>query len=119
MGVSHTMAASGLEIRLGTLVQARGRYGDVCCRRRAVRHCRSALISGESKTISELVEHLIAKVRVRVEHPFRVIKRQFGHRKVRYRGLAKNDAQLNVLFALPNLGGVGDGSIRADVANRL
>ncbi|UJB17025.1 IS5 family transposase [Xanthomonas translucens] len=59
-----------------------------------------ALPEGELKTLSEFVEHLIAKVRARVEHPFRVIKRQFGHRKVRYRGLAKNDAQLNVLFAL-------------------
>jgi transposase, IS5 family len=42
-------------------------------------------------------------VRSRVEHPFRVNKRQFGHTKVRYRGLAKNGAQLNVLFALSNL----------------
>ncbi len=32
-----------------------------------------------------------------------MIKRQFGHRKARYRGLAKSDAQLNVLFALSNL----------------
>jgi transposase, IS5 family len=29
-------------------------------------------------------------VRAKVEHPFRVIKRQFGYTKVRYRGLAKN-----------------------------
>lgn len=50
-----------------------------------------------------MIEHLIAKVRSRVEHPFRVFKRQFGHTKTRYRGLAKNDAQLNVLFALSNL----------------
>jgi len=55
------------------------------------------------KTLSEFIEHLVAKVRARVEHPFRVIKRQFGHRRVRYRGLAKNDAQLHVLFALANL----------------
>jgi len=31
-----------------------------------------------------------------------VIKRQFGHMKVRYRGLAKNTAQLHMLFALSN-----------------
>ncbi|WP_202844159.1 IS5 family transposase [Luteimonas saliphila] len=62
-----------------------------------------ALSEGELKDVSELIEHLIAKVRSRVEHPFRVIKRQFGHTKVRYRGLAKNGAQLNVLFALSNL----------------
>jgi len=61
------------------------------------------LPDGELKDVSEFIEHLIGKVRSRVEHPFRVIKRQFGHTKVRYRGLAKNDAQLNVLFALSNL----------------
>ena len=32
-----------------------------------------------------------------------MIKRQFGHVKVRYRGLAKNTAQLKTLFALSNL----------------
>jgi len=41
--------------------------------------------------------------RSRVEHPFRVIKRQFGHVKTRDRGLAKNRAQLFTLFALGNL----------------
>jgi transposase, IS5 family len=39
----------------------------------------------------------------KVEHPFRVLKRQFGYTKVRYRGLAKNVAQLRTLFALGNL----------------
>jgi len=39
----------------------------------------------------------------RVEHPFHVIKNLFGFRKVRYRGLAKNTAQLHTLFALANL----------------
>ena len=38
-----------------------------------------------------------------MEHPFRVIKRQFGFVKVRYRGLKKNTAQLVTLFALSNL----------------
>lgn len=37
-----------------------------------------------------------------MEHPFRVIKRQFGYVKVRYRGLAKNSAQVQILFALSN-----------------
>ena len=45
----------------------------------------------------------LAKYRARVEHPFRVIKRQFGFTKVRYRGLAKNTAQLKMLFALCNV----------------
>ncbi|MCL1550781.1 IS5 family transposase [Xanthomonas nasturtii] len=48
-------------------------------------------------------EHFKASVRAKVEHPFRVIKRQFGYTKVRYRGLAKNTAQVMTLFALSNL----------------
>ena len=50
-----------------------------------------------------LAERVKAQVRARVEHPFRVVKRQFGYVKVRYRGLAKNTAQLEILFALSNL----------------
>ena len=42
-------------------------------------------------------------VRAKVEHVFRVIKCQFGYRKVRYRGLAKNEAQIFSLMALANL----------------
>lgn len=49
------------------------------------------------------IERLKASVRAKAEHPFRVIKRQFGFTKVRYRGLAKNTAQLTTLFALSNL----------------
>ncbi|MFT3777345.1 MAG: IS5 family transposase [Ottowia sp.] len=53
--------------------------------------------------LTHRIEKLKASVRAKVEHPFRVIKRQFGHVKVRYRGLAKNTAQLKTLFALSNL----------------
>ncbi len=62
-------------------------------------------------------------MRAKVEHPFRVIKRQFGHVKVRYRGLAKNVAQLDTLFALANLWimraklAVLDGKVRLKLAN--
>ncbi|CAH0446381.1 IS5 family transposase [Ralstonia pseudosolanacearum] len=49
------------------------------------------------------IEHAKASIRAKVEHPFRVIKRQFGYAKVRYRGLRKNTAQLMTLFALSNL----------------
>ncbi len=49
------------------------------------------------------VERIKAGIRAKVEHPFRVIKRQFGYTKVRYRGLRKNTAQLMTLFALSNL----------------
>ena len=48
-------------------------------------------------------EQLKASVRAKVEHPFRVIKCQFGFTKVRYKGLAKNTAQVITLFALSNL----------------
>jgi len=48
-------------------------------------------------------EKLKARIRAKVEHPFRVLKRQFGFTKVRYRGLAKNTAQIVTLFALGNL----------------
>jgi IS5 family transposase len=49
------------------------------------------------------VEKLKAGVRAKVEHPFRVLKQQFGYAKVRYRGLAKNTAQIKTLFALVNV----------------
>jgi IS5 family transposase len=49
------------------------------------------------------IEKVKAQVRAKVEHPFQVIKRQFGYTKVRFRGLAKNTAQLVTLFALSNL----------------
>ena len=69
------------------------------------------------------LEALKASIRAKVEHPFRIIKRQFGHLKVRYRGLAKNTAQLTLLFALSNLWMVRrrllvlDGHVRLKVAN--
>jgi len=56
-----------------------------------------------ASTMSPRVEKMKASIRAKVEHPFRVIKRQFGSTKVRYRGLAKNTAQLITLFALSNL----------------
>ena len=49
------------------------------------------------------VEQIKASIRAKVEHPFRVIKRQFGFTKVRYRGLKKNTLQIKTLFALSNL----------------
>ena len=48
-------------------------------------------------------EKLKAGIRAKVEHAFRVIKRQFGFVKVRSRDLKKNTAQPFTLFALSNL----------------
>jgi len=44
-----------------------------------------------------------ARVRAKVEHPFRILKRIFGFEKVRYRGLKKNHERLCTCFALVNL----------------
>ena len=53
--------------------------------------------------LREQLEKLKGRIRAKVDHPVRVIKCQFGHLKVRYRGLAKNTSQLLVMFALSNL----------------
>ena len=64
---------------------------------------RKALPDTEAGEVQELFERVKASVRAKVEHPFHVVKNLFGHRKVRYRGLAKNEAQLHTLFGLGNL----------------
>jgi len=51
----------------------------------------------------EQAERLKASVRAKVEHPFHVVKKLLGQKKVRYKGLAKNEAQLFSLFGLANL----------------
>jgi transposase, IS5 family len=48
-------------------------------------------------------EYLKASIRAKVEHPFRIIKCQFGFVKARYRGLMKNESKLAMLFALANI----------------
>src|SRR5271169_5210616 len=55
------------------------------------------------RDLAEPVERALSQVRAWVEHPFHVVKNLFGHKKLRYRGLAKNTAQLHTLFALANL----------------
>jgi IS5 family transposase len=64
---------------------------------------RKALPNNKLGRMREKLEHLKASVRAKVEHPFHVIKNLFRHRKTRYRGLAKNTAQLFVLFGFANL----------------
>jgi IS5 family transposase len=49
------------------------------------------------------INRIMDMVRARVEHPFRVIKRQFGYLRTRYRGLSKNRVQLFTAFTLGNL----------------
>jgi IS5 family transposase len=60
-------------------------------------------LSDRLEAIYDQIERLKAGIRAKVEHPFRVLKRQFGYTKTRYRGLMKNSAQITTLFALGNL----------------
>jgi len=53
--------------------------------------------------LQDLIETAKAHIRSKVEHPFRVIKQQFGFQKTRLRGLVKNRCKIHVLAALTNL----------------
>ncbi len=64
---------------------------------------RRALGASRHAQILDQIERIKTQVRAKGEHAFRVVKRQLGYVKVRYRGLAKNTAQLRTLFALANL----------------
>jgi IS5 family transposase len=64
---------------------------------------RRALPDTPDGRLADLVETDKAHIRPKVEHPFRVIKKQFGFQKTRLRGLAKNRCKINVLAALTNL----------------
>lgn len=48
-------------------------------------------------------EHEKSSIRAKVEHIFAIVKRLFHYRKTRYRGLRKQTAKLNMMFALANL----------------
>lgn len=61
------------------------------------------MAEGWQKSLTQAYEKLKAKIRARVEHPFHVIKNIFKYKKTRYKGIAKNDVQLNMLFGLSNL----------------
>lgn len=63
------------------------------------KHDKKSLIA----QVCHKIEYAKVQVRAKVEYPFRLIKRQFGFTKVRYRGLMKNTAQQTTLFALSNL----------------
>ena len=52
---------------------------------------------------AEAIERALSQVRAWVEHPFHIVKNLFRHKRLRYRGPAKNTAQLRTLFALANL----------------
>ncbi len=79
--------------------------GDLAVDRHIAMHPgkRAALEQGSALAAkTERVEEIKASIRAKAEHPFRLIKQQLGHAKVRYRGLARNTARLTMLFALGN-----------------
>jgi IS5 family transposase len=80
-------------------VERKGLRWEIAAKRGKVK----AMKEGCQKRGIEKRETRKASIRARVEHPFRVIKRQFGLMKVRFRGLAKNTAHVITLFALSNL----------------
>lgn len=61
------------------------------------------LAEGVHKELAVMLERRKAQIRARVEHPFHIVKNLFGHKKVSYKGLAKNRARMYSLFALANL----------------
>lgn len=77
----------------------RGRKWHIAAKRSKVKAIEDETLRAQT----EQIEHIKASIRTAVEHPFRVVKRQFGHVRAHYRGLAKNGAQVLTLFALSNL----------------
>ncbi|VWC38597.1 transposase, IS4 family protein [Burkholderia lata] len=123
-GLVHTVigtAANGHDITVAEALLHRGEndvYADAGyqgiarrCERRSVSwHVamrpgkrRQLDLSNRLDAIFEEIERVKAGIRAKVEHPFRVLKRQFGYVKTRYRGLMKNTAQITTLIALGNL----------------
>jgi len=65
---------------------------------------RPSSIKGLKKyAVEHEIESRKASIRSKVEHPFLIVKRQFGYRMCRYKGIDKNASRLNVAFALANI----------------
>ena len=60
-------------------------------------------LSKSGQYAAKKVEHAKSSVRAKVEHVFGVVKKQLQFRKTRYRGLEKQRAKFNIMFALANL----------------
>jgi IS5 family transposase len=90
---------TGVEKRAEIVALERKIDWQIACKRGLIK----ALAEGAEKEACQAVEKAKASVRAFVEHPFHIVKNLFGHRKVRYRGLAKNGHQLYALFGLANM----------------
>lgn len=98
-GKEKTVYADAGYIGAEKRASKRGRKWHIAAKRGSVK----AMHEGELKKTTKQFEYLKSTMRSKVEHPFRVINRQFGYQKVRFKGLAKNTAQILALFALSNL----------------
>ena len=90
---------TGVEKRAEIVAMERKIDWQIAGKRGAIK----ALAEGAEKEAIKAVEQAKASVRAFVEHPFHIVKNLFRHRKVRYRGLAKNGHQLYILFGLANV----------------
>ena len=90
---------TGVEKRAEIVALERKLDWQIACKRGLIK----ALAEGAEKEACKAVEKAKASVRAYVEHPFHIVKNLFRHRKVRYRGLAKNGHQLYTLFGLANV----------------
>ena len=90
---------TGVEKRAEIVAMERKIEWQIAGKRGAVK----AMAEGAEKEAIQAVEKAKASVRAFVEHPFHIVKNLFRHRKVRYRGLAKNGHQLYILFGLANV----------------
>jgi len=90
---------TGVEKRAEIMALARKIDWQIAAKRGVIK----AMAEGAEKEALRAVEKAKASVRAFVEHPFHIVKHLFGHRKVRYRGLAKNGHQLYTLFGLANV----------------
>lgn len=89
----------GVEKRAEIVALARKIDWQIAAKRGAIK----ALAQGAAQEAAKAEEKTKASVRAFVEHPFHIVKNLFRHRKVRYRGLAKNGHQLYILFGLANV----------------
>jgi transposase, IS5 family len=90
---------TGVEKRAEIVALERKIDWQIACKRGTIK----AMAEGAAKETLKTMEKVKASMRAFVEHPFHIVKNIFRHRKVRYRGLAKNGHQLHVLFGLANV----------------
>jgi transposase, IS5 family len=90
---------TGVEKRAEIVALARTIDWQIASKRSLIK----ALAEGAEKEARKAAEKAKASARAFVEHPFHLVKNLFRHRKVRYRGLAKNGHQLHTLFGLANV----------------